>query len=101
MMKQPQWFSLLGLAARARKLATGEELVIKEIRKKKIFLVIVADDASDLTKKKLQDKCNFYNVDVKFIANRQLLGQAIGKHERVVVGVNDEGFAKKLLSILN
>ena len=100
-MKQPQWFSFLGLAARARKLVTGEELVVKEIRKNKIFLVIVANDASDSTRKKLQDKCNYYNVKIKFIADREMLGQAIGKHERVVVGVNDEGFAKKLLSILN
>ncbi|MCT8139858.1 YlxQ family RNA-binding protein [Anaerobacillus sp. CMMVII] len=99
-MKQPQWFSLLGLAARARKLVTGEELVIKSIRKKDVSLVIVANDASDATKKKLQDKCNFYNVTLIFAADRDQLGSAIGKHERVVVGVIDEGFAQKLLSIL-
>ncbi|OIJ13124.1 50S ribosomal protein L7 [Anaerobacillus alkalidiazotrophicus] len=99
-MKQPQWFSLLGLATRARKLVTGEELVIKGIRKKNVYLVIVADDASLSTKKKIQDKCNFYNVPLKFTGNREMLGSAIGKHERVVVGVIDEGFATKLLSIL-
>lgn len=99
-MKQPQWFSLLGLAARARKLVTGEELVIKSIRKKDVYLVIVANDASELTKKKLQDKCNFYNVTLKIGADRGELGSAIGKHERVVVGVIDEGFAQKLLAIL-
>lgn len=99
-MKQPQWFSLLGLAARARKLVSGEELVIKDIRKKNVYLVLVAEDASQLTKKKLQDKCNHYNVTLKFVADRQMLGSAIGKHERVVVGVVDEGFAKKLASIL-
>ncbi|QOY34515.1 YlxQ family RNA-binding protein [Anaerobacillus isosaccharinicus] len=99
-MKQPQWFSLLGLAARARMLATGEELVIKSIRKKEVYLVIVADDASESTKKKLQDKCNFYNVTLKFAADRGQLGAAIGKHERVVIGVTDKGFAQKLLSIL-
>ncbi|OIJ09944.1 50S ribosomal protein L7 [Anaerobacillus arseniciselenatis] len=99
-MKQPQWFSLLGLAARARKLVTGEELVVKDIRKKNVHLVIVANDASDLTKKKLQDKCKFYNVTLKFVADRQELGMAIGKHERVVIGVTDQGFAQKLLSIL-
>ncbi len=99
-MKQPQWFSLLGLAARARKLVTGEELVIKDIRKNNVYLVIVADDASQLTKKKLQDKCKYYNVTLKFVADRQVLGSAIGKHERVVVGVIDKGFALKLLSLL-
>ncbi len=99
-MKQPQWFSLLGLAARARKLVTGEELVIKSIRKKEVHLVIVANDASDPTKKKLQDKCQHYGVTLKFAAERGELGAAIGKYERVVVGVTDEGFAQKLLSLL-
>ncbi|MFN7250797.1 MAG: YlxQ family RNA-binding protein [Anaerobacillus sp.] len=99
-MKQPQWYSLLGLAARARKLVSGEELVIKSIRKKEVYLVIVANDASESTTKKLQDKCNFYNVTLKFAADRGQLGSAIGKHERVVVGVIDQGFAQKLLSIL-
>ena len=32
MIQQQQWMSLLGLANRARKLISGEELVVKEIR---------------------------------------------------------------------
>jgi ribosomal protein L7Ae-like RNA K-turn-binding protein len=51
-------------------------------------------------KKKMRDKCSFYNIPLKFIADRDMVGSAIGKHGRVVVGVIDEGFAKKLLSIL-
>jgi ribosomal protein L7Ae-like RNA K-turn-binding protein len=51
-MIQPQWVSLLGLCARARMLVTGEELVIKGVRNKSVALVIVANDASDGTKKK-------------------------------------------------
>lgn len=99
-MKQPQWYSLLGLCARARKLVTGEELVLKEIKKKQVFLVIIANDASPLTMKKFNDKCNFYNVPLKTFADRTQLGSAIGKYERVVIGITDEGFALKLLSIL-
>ena len=33
-MKQEKWMSLLGLANRARKIISGEELVIKEIQKR-------------------------------------------------------------------
>lgn len=96
-MGYEQWVSLLGLAARARKLVTGEELVVKDIRRKNVSLVLLADDASELTKKKVIDKCKYYNVNVKVVANRSILGTAIGKHERVVVGITDEGFAKKIL----
>ena len=36
-MNQEKWISFLGLANRARKLVTGEELVIKEIQRKCSF----------------------------------------------------------------
>ena len=49
------FLSLLGLASRARKIVTGETL-IKKIRTNAIYLVIIASDASDNTKKKFIDK---------------------------------------------
>lgn len=100
-MKQQQWMSLLGLANRARKLITGEELVVKEIRNGKAKLVILAGDASLNTEKKISDKCHFYNVPLKKVENRSVLGQAIGKEERVTVAVLDEGFARKLQTLLD
>lgn len=43
---------MLGLAMRARKLITGEELVVKAIRQGQVKLVILASDASANTRKK-------------------------------------------------
>ena len=100
-MIQQQWMSLLGLANRARKLISGEELVVKEIRSGKAKLVILAEDASKNTEKKLSDKCAYYQVPLKRVENRFLLGQAIGKEARVVVAVLDEGFAQKLRTLLD
>ncbi|MFD3445505.1 YlxQ family RNA-binding protein [Microbacteriaceae bacterium 4G12] len=95
------WKSFLGLANRARKIISGEELVVKEIRSKKAKLVLLAADASDNTTKKITDKTNYYNVPLCKVENRQELGHAIGRDERVVVAVLDDGFAKKLLSMLD
>lgn len=100
-MIQQQWMSLLGLMNRARKLISGEELVVKEIRSGKAKLVLLADDASKNTEKKISDKCAYYQVPLKRVENRTLLGQAIGKEARVVVAVLDEGFAQKLLTLLD
>lgn len=100
-MTQQQWMSLLGLANRARKLISGEELVIKEIRSGKAKLVLLAEDASSNTEKKISDKCGFYKVPIKRVKNRSCLGQAIGKEERVTVAVLDEGFARKLQTLLD
>ena len=89
------FLSLLGLASRARKIVTGETL-IKKIRTNAIYLVIIASDASDNTKKKFIDKCTSYNVDYIVTSSREELSSAIGKNNRVALGIQDAGFAKSL-----
>lgn len=100
-MNENQWMSLLGLANRARKIVTGEELSVKEIRSGKAKLILLAQDASMNTSKKITDKCKSYAVPLRTVENRYLLGQAIGKEARVVVAVMDAGFAKKLVTLLD
>ncbi|KKB38937.1 YlxQ family RNA-binding protein [Bacillus thermotolerans] len=100
-MNEPQWAKLLGLANRARKVISGEELSVKEIQKGRAKLVLLSADASPNTKKKIQDKTAYYEVPLKWIDNRYILGQAIGKEARVVAAVTDAGFAKKLSSLLD
>ncbi|AKO93804.1 YlxQ family RNA-binding protein [Priestia filamentosa] len=100
-MNQEQWQSFLGLANRARKVISGEELVIKDVRRNAISLVILSRDASANTAKKVMDKCSYYSVPVKLVEDRFLLGKAIGKDSRVVVGITDAGFAKKMKTLLD
>lgn len=100
-MKQNQIMSLLGLANRARKVISGEELVVKEIRSGRAKLVILSEDASKNTTKKITDKCKSYDVPCTYVENRIILGQAIGKQSRVVVAVLDRGFANKFLQLLD
>ncbi len=100
-MNENQWASLLGLANRARKIISGEELSVKEIRGGKAKLILLSEDASTNTVKKITDKCRSYDVPFKMIENREVLGHAIGKDARVVVAILDGGFAKKLLTLLD
>lgn len=53
------------------------------------------------TLKKISDKCAFYQVPLKRVESRSLLGHAIGKDARVAVAVLDEGFAQKLRTLLD
>jgi len=101
MKQQQQILQLLGLAVRARMLISGEELVVKDIRNNRAKLVIISTDASDNTMKKIQDKCNSYNVELHVFGDRSDLGHATGKAARVVLAINDHGFAKKLIELLN
>ena len=50
MTKEDKIYGLIGLAARARKLAYGYDSVVELIKKNKAKLVIVAKDASEKTK---------------------------------------------------
>ena len=99
-MNGNQWISLLGLANRARKTISGEELTLKEIRSGKAKLILLSADASANTAKKITDKCKSFNVPLRIVVNRETLGHAIGKDARVVVAVLDMGFAKKLITLL-
>lgn len=94
-------FRLLGLAQRARKIVSGEEFVIAEIKKKSVQLVLLSADAGEQTKKKVLDKCNYYQIPINVIADRKTLGHAIGKVERVVIGIMDKGFAEKMTELLD
>ena len=89
--------SLLGLASRARKITCGEVL-LKDIRSSQVKLVIIASDASENTKKKYKDKCQFYHIDYIIDGNIDEISQAIGKDNRVAVGIKDKGFANKIKS---
>ena len=100
-MNKQKILQFLGLATRARMTITGEELVVNEVRRGKAKMVILAEDASANTNKKLHDKCKTYNVDVRVFGTRFELGQAIGKDERVVIAITDAGFAKKLTSLFD
>ncbi|WP_010282334.1 YlxQ family RNA-binding protein [Bacillus timonensis] len=100
-MKNKDWVSLLGLANRARKVISGEELVVKEIRKGNAKLVLLSDDASANTTKKITDKSTYYQVQLRTVSDRYTLGNAIGKDARVVVAITESGFAEKINLLLD
>lgn len=93
-MKQDRVLSLIGLATKAGKCASGEFMTENETKSGKAALVIVAEDASDNTKKKFRDMCKFYEVPIYFYGDKDTLGHAMGKEFRASLAILDEGFAK-------
>lgn len=88
--------SYIGLAMRAGKLVSGDEIVLKAIRSSEAKLVIVAGNASENTRKKFRDKCKSYNVPLMIGFDRDTLGSAMGKPERIVLAVTDPGFVNMI-----
>ena len=67
-----------------------------ETKSGKAALVIVAEDASDNTKKKFRDMCKFYEVPIYFYGDKDTLGHAMGKEFRTSAAVTDAGFADEI-----
>ncbi len=99
-MKNDQVLSLLGLSAKAGKIRSGEFQVEKAVKENQAFVVIVATDASDLSKKSYRDMCSFYQVPIYEYQTKEELGRCIGKEFRAAVAVVDEGFAKGIIKKL-
>jgi ribosomal protein L7Ae-like RNA K-turn-binding protein len=88
--------SMLGLAQKAGKVVSGEFSTEKAVKQKKAFIVIVADDSSDNTKKMFSNMCEFYKVPIYFFSDKESVGHAIGKEFRASLAILDEGFSNKL-----
>ena len=73
---------------------------LKEIRNQTSKVVIVATDASENTKKKISDKCIYYQIPFIIHFTRSELSQAIGK-ERTICTVTNNGFGKKFRELLS
>lgn len=94
------YLNILGLAYRAGKCSVGETAIIKDIQQQKVKLILLASDIGRQTRKKVTDKCKTYHIPYVFIDDRVTIGNAIGKSQRVAIGIIDEGFAKKIQSLL-
>ncbi|MDE7298135.1 MAG: ribosomal L7Ae/L30e/S12e/Gadd45 family protein [Lachnospiraceae bacterium] len=101
---QKKMYSLLGLAQKAGALASGEFMTEKAVKEGRARLVLVAEDASENTKKMFRNMCEYYRVDFRCFSDKETLGHRIGKEFRASLAVKDEGFAeavKKQLDALD
>ncbi len=92
--------SLLSLCQKAGKLCTGESNCEKALKENKARLVIIAEDASENTKKKFTNKAFYYQVKTLNIGTRDELSKAIGKMNRVTLIITDENFANKIIEMI-
>lgn len=99
-MEQNKILSLLGLAMRGRNLVSGEFQTVESVRTGSAMLVIIAEDASENTKKLFKDKGSYYGVPVYEYGTKEMLGRAIGKEFRSSLGVCNAGLADAIIKQL-
>lgn len=85
---------MLGIATKAGKVVTGEFSTEKAVKEGSAVLVVVAGDASNNTKKKFRNMCDYYQVTMKVFSDKNALGNACGKEFRASLAVVDYGLAQ-------
>ncbi len=94
--KEDKIYGLIGLAARARKIAYGYDSVIELVKLNKAKLVVVATDASEKTRKNVQYICNKYNVNLIIFGKKDKISHIIGKENKVIIALKDKNLSGEI-----
>ena len=85
----------IGLCKCANKISYGETL-IKDIKNHSVNLVVICIDTSDNSKKKIIDKCNYYNCEYVIAFTQNEIIHVIAREDPVsAVGIKDSNLTKK------
>ena len=90
---------MLSLSQRAGKLAVGERGCEMALQSGEAVLVIIAEDASDNTKKKFMQKAFHYNVKCFELGTKVDIGSVIGKDGAAVVALKDLNMAEQVILV--
>ncbi|SPF54904.1 ribosome-associated L7Ae family protein RplGA [Candidatus Desulfosporosinus infrequens] len=88
--------SLIGIARRASKIASGDAQIEAMLKKRKGFLLIIAEDAHG-AQKKYDQWANDLKLPVVVAGTKLEIGHSIGLSPRSAVLILDQGFAKAIL----
>lgn len=92
---------LIGLCTKAGELVFGTDACSDMIERNKIRLVLVAEDAAERTKKNFQILCERAKVPIYYFATGDEISKAIGKANKVVIGIKNKSFADQIAKLIN
>ena len=71
----------------------------QEMKKKKVKLVLIAQDSSERTKTKFQKLCEENKTECLIIGDIETLSKSIGKVNKAIIGIEEENIAKQIQKI--
>ena len=95
-MNEKRILSLIGLAAKAGRIVSGEFASEKSVRTGRARMVILAGDSSGNTKKKFRNMCASHQVPLMEVSDKDTLGKVIGRQQRSSIALEDDGFAEAI-----
>ena len=91
---------MVGLAKKAGRCVSGEFKTEEAIKKLDARLVIIAEDASEQTKKHFTDMCRYREIPICLYGSKQQLGKFTGKELRAAAAITDSTFAQKIEAMI-
>lgn len=93
-MNNNKILSYLGFAARSRNLVTGYNTCQLSMNRHKIKLLILTEELSENTMKKMLQQCNRTHTEYRIFGDAAELSQRTGKEGAGIFGVTDKHFAE-------
>ncbi|NLJ57385.1 MAG: 50S ribosomal protein L7ae [Tissierellia bacterium] len=91
-------YSILGIGRKGGNITVGFDATVSDVEKNKSFLVLIASDASEKTKKNIKYICNKYNCKYIEFGEKEIIGKSIGRKVVSVLSVSDKNIALYILN---
>ncbi len=89
--------SYMGFAKKSRNLIMGYNTCLFAMNKKKVKLLIIAEDTSENTRKKIEKDAKKHQVTYRIYGTSDELSEMAGTGGRSIFGITDQNFAQVIL----
>ena len=100
MTNSSKTLGLIGLAMRAGQLTLGSDATREALNKRRVYLLVLAEDAALATVKKLEEKAKETATPTVHLAKKAELGNILGRETVAVLGITNKPFAKGLIQLI-
>ena len=101
MISKDRVLGLIGLCTKAGKITFGTQACLEAIERRKVKLLIVADDAADRTKQNFTYQCKNCNIPIRIFGNIEELSKAIGQNNKAVIGIREKNLSDQITKIID
>ena len=91
---------MLGISAKAGKIVCGNDATIEDIEKHRVKLVIVAENASERTKKNIKNICDKSNVPILEFGDIDEISKTIGKSNKAIIGIKSKSLSEEIEKLI-
>ena len=92
--------TLLQFAKKSGSVVLGHDAVIKMVRTRKVYYILIADDLSENTIHSVLKTASMNKVTVDKFGNKELFLSIFGKYTGII-GITDENFKKGLIKYIS